>query len=116
MLLISIILSYLVLLIVSLFYRFRQPKGINGLYGYRTPLSMKSKENWVYANKLASFYMLIVAHAILFLSLIVYKLQMMLFLSLNFSVVLITIPIPLVCFVLMIYIIESKLSKRNNEI
>lgn len=84
--------------------------------GYRTPLSMKSKENWIYANKLASSYMLIVTHVVLLLSLIVYKLQLMVCLSLNFSVVLITIPIPIVCFILMIYIIETKLSKKNDKI
>lgn len=116
MLLIIIILFYFVLLIVSVFYRFRQPKDINSLYGYRTPLSMKSKENWVYANKLASSYMLIVIHVILFLSLIVYKLQIIVCLSLNFSIILVTIPIPLGCIILMIYIIEIKLSKRNDEI
>jgi len=73
---------------------------------------MKTTENWVYANKIASFYMFIVTHAILFFSLIVYKLQLMACLSFNFSVVLIAILIPVVCFVLMIYIIETKLSKK----
>lgn len=116
MLLIIIISSYLVLLIVSLFYRFRQPKDINSLYGYRTPLSMKSKENWFYANKLASSYMLFVTHAILFLSLIVYKLQILGYLSVNFCVILISMLIPLVCFISMIYIIETKLSKKNDKI
>jgi uncharacterized membrane protein len=30
------------------------PKGINALYGYRTPASMKSPERWTYAQRRAA--------------------------------------------------------------
>jgi uncharacterized membrane protein len=30
------------------------PKKINGIYGYRTPSSMKNEKNWAIANKYSS--------------------------------------------------------------
>lgn len=35
------------------------PKKINGIYGYRTPRSMKNQENWDYAQKLGGKYMML---------------------------------------------------------
>jgi uncharacterized membrane protein len=35
------------------------PKKINGIYGYRTPRSMKNQENWDYAQKLGAKYMML---------------------------------------------------------
>ena len=43
-----------ILLVVGLFYFFVPPKGINPVYGYRTPSSTKNDENWEIANKWAS--------------------------------------------------------------
>ena len=37
------------------------PKEINGIYGYRTPRSMKNQANWDYAQKLGGKYMMIFA-------------------------------------------------------
>jgi uncharacterized membrane protein len=37
------------------------PKKINGIYGYRTPRSMKNQSNWNYAQKLGGKYMMIFA-------------------------------------------------------
>lgn len=48
------LLGALVLLVVGLFYFFLPPKGINLVYGYRTPSSTKNDENWEVANKWAS--------------------------------------------------------------
>ena len=48
----------LVLLIAWLVTRFFPPKGINALYGYRTPRSMKDKASWDHAQKLSTRYML----------------------------------------------------------
>jgi uncharacterized membrane protein len=35
------------------------PKKINGIYGYRTPRSIKNQSNWDYAQKLGGKFMLI---------------------------------------------------------
>lgn len=43
-----------ILFAVGLFYFFMPPKGINPVYGYRTPSSTKNDRNWEIANKLAS--------------------------------------------------------------
>jgi uncharacterized membrane protein len=47
-------LGALILFVVGLFYFFLPPKGINRVYGYRTPASTKNDKNWEVANKLAS--------------------------------------------------------------
>jgi uncharacterized membrane protein len=51
--------SYLLILLLGLFFYFYPPKKINGIYGYRTPRSMKNLENWHFANKLSAKYMLL---------------------------------------------------------
>jgi uncharacterized membrane protein len=43
-----------IILVLSVIYFAFQPKSINGLYGYRTPMSRKSDKHWQFANKLAS--------------------------------------------------------------
>jgi uncharacterized membrane protein len=48
------LLGAFILLVVGLFYFFVPPKGINPVYGYRTPSSTKNDENWEVANKWAS--------------------------------------------------------------
>ena len=48
------LLGSLILLVVGLAYFFFPPKGINHIYGYRTPSSTKNDRNWEVANKLAS--------------------------------------------------------------
>ena len=50
---------YLLWMLMGLIFYFRPPKKINGLYGYRTTRSMKNPENWLFANKLAPKYMII---------------------------------------------------------
>ncbi len=42
---ISIRVSVLILL-TPIFFMYRPPKSINGLYGYRTPRSMSNQTNW----------------------------------------------------------------------
>jgi uncharacterized membrane protein len=51
--------TYLLMLLLSLYFIYYPPKGINSLYGYRTFRSMKNQENWNFANKLSAKYMLI---------------------------------------------------------
>lgn len=47
-----------VLLLAWVISRFFPPKGINGIYGYRTPRSMRTDESWAHAQKLSNRYML----------------------------------------------------------
>ncbi|WP_101907397.1 SdpI family protein [Tenacibaculum dicentrarchi] len=103
---------YIVLLIVSIIYNIKPPKKINGIYGYRTPYSIKNEENWIYCNKLASKYMLINTHVILLLLLFIYALYYFEYLSLNTVINFIWI-IPCLCLVFMVCIIEIKIRKRN---
>lgn len=51
---------FLILLVGPLYYFF-PPKGMNPVYGYRTPSSMKNDRNWELANRWASQFFLILA-------------------------------------------------------
>ncbi|WP_434306182.1 SdpI family protein [Clostridium botulinum] len=52
---IFIIVSNLIIPVIMLFFgvRFRKhgPKNINGIYGYRTSMSMKNKNTWEFAHQ-----------------------------------------------------------------
>jgi len=50
--------TYLLLILLSLFFYFKPPQTINSLYGYRTSRSMKNPENWHFANKLSARFMI----------------------------------------------------------
>lgn len=54
----------------------RPPKEINGLYGYRTPRSMKNKENWDFAQRYAGRLMTAAGFVILALGIPVYFFQL----------------------------------------
>jgi uncharacterized membrane protein len=41
----------IIVLLVSLFYRFFPPKSINPLYGFRTPITMKNQDVWRISNR-----------------------------------------------------------------
>ena len=49
------------ILLIGLVYYFFPPKGINMVYGYRTPSAMKDNRNWEFANRWASQLFLILA-------------------------------------------------------
>ena len=48
-----------IFIVMGYFMSKNPPKEINGLYGYRTPRSMKNQSNWDYAQKLGGKFMLI---------------------------------------------------------
>lgn len=47
-----------VFILVALIQKRFQPKKINSLYGYRTPLSMKNQQNWDEGNRYSAQLML----------------------------------------------------------
>jgi uncharacterized membrane protein len=58
------------LLVITLLMRVFPPKGINHLYGYRTPASMRDEVSWKIANDYSSKYSLIIAIGIFILQLL----------------------------------------------
>jgi uncharacterized membrane protein len=56
-----LILVGLVLLVVWVFVRLFPPKGINAIYGYRTPRSMRDVHSWNHAQKASTRYLLSLA-------------------------------------------------------
>ena len=60
-----LILVGVILLIVWVIVKLFPPKGINALYGYRTPRSMKDTESWDHAQRVSNLYMLGLAVAFL---------------------------------------------------
>lgn len=47
-----------ILLVTALITHYFPPKKINGIYGYRTPRSMKDREHWDLAQKISTNEML----------------------------------------------------------
>ncbi len=56
-----LILVGLILLILWIVVRIFPPKGINTLYGYRTPRSRKDLESWRHAQKFGNRYLISLA-------------------------------------------------------
>lgn len=50
-LLLMVLLTPAIMLIFGALWQTKPPKEVNGIYGYRTTRSMKSKEAWDYAHK-----------------------------------------------------------------
>lgn len=61
-----LILLGMVLLVVWIFVRLFPPRGINAIYGYRTPRSMKDVDAWNHAQSLSNRYLLGLALVYLF--------------------------------------------------
>ncbi|WP_255409476.1 SdpI family protein [Aquimarina sp. I32.4] len=85
---------------------------MNDTYGYRTNLSMKNQENWLFANKLASRYFLILTHLILLFSIIIYLINLKGYITFYTSLFLAILGVPLIGFIIIIYNIEKKLKKK----
>ena len=107
---------YLICFLFSLFYKYKQPKRINAIYGYRTPRAMKSIENWNFANTTAANYFLIGTHILLLVSILVLYCFQMGLLSFNISLVMITCVIPVVSLLIVILFVEIKLKDFDNSI
>lgn len=58
--------------VAGLFMSVRPPKEINSLYGYRTPRSMKNKENWNFSQRYAGRMMTAAGFVLLALGIPVY--------------------------------------------
>lgn len=98
------VINALVFVVISILFAIFRPRKINGLFGYRTPRSKKSIENWSYAQKLSSSLLLVFTVAILLLTLLLEYLKVQL------NVVLVFI-IP--AFILTLVIVEYKLWQRG---
>jgi uncharacterized membrane protein len=94
---------FLILLIVSILFKFFPPLKINSIYGYRTKKSKKNDANWKIANKYSANLMLIFASSLFLISL--------LFNLLNLEYDNILIGLLLLAFVIIIVLTEKKLSK-----
>lgn len=97
----------LMLLGVSIIYFLFQPKNINYFYGYRTPRSMKSKEHWKVANKMAVKMLMVLSLFNVALGYVVVDI-----LNYNFPYIFLTIIV--LEFAIMFYLIEKKLGEIDS--
>lgn len=93
-----------VFMAIAIIFAIFRPKKMNGVFGYRTPRSKKSMENWNYAQKLSSSLLLVFTVPILLLTFLLE------YLNVQLNVVLVFI-IP--AFILTIVIVEYKLWQRG---
>ena len=94
-------------LIAGLIMLYYPPKNINGLYGYRTESSMKSKERWDFAQHYSAIELIKVSILLILLSLIgiVYYPPIRLALILAFAIL-------FVLFAGLFYRVEKKIKKQ----
>ena len=106
-----LVLSGLVFVIASVIMRLRPPGSINHLYGYRTPRSMSSQENWDYAQGRSAGLMLmsgIIMIAIALLGIFVDQSKELLMLFLAILIVILFSAFPLI-------VVERELKKRGSK-
>jgi len=84
------------------------PKGINGVYGYRTKKSMKDQESWDFAQAHSNRMMRMVAFVFLGISALFYYLDLSFF---NDLYIMITVFVLILG--LMVYLTEKALKSRN---
>lgn len=108
--------NYLLIPFIMLFFGVlfikHSPKDINGIYGYRTPMSVKNQDTWDFANQYMGklwtklgLIMLIISIILEFLS--VYKFMK------NINSIL--IPIQIVVLIASIFPVEKALKKHFDE-
>ena len=83
------------------------PKKINHLYGYRTSTSMKSQENWDFAQQYSAKIMMQMGIYITTLGLLSWIIDIQLLWSVGIALTIVTVG-PLI----MLYKVESELKKR----
>ncbi len=64
------IVGSVIILVVAVIYFLYPPGQSNAMYGYRTPRSRKSPDNWKKANRLASIILLVLSVFLLSISLL----------------------------------------------
>ncbi len=94
----------LLLLGISTIYFLFPPGKINYFYGYRTPRSMKSKERWEVANKMASKLMIGLSLFDTVLGYIVADI-------LHYDFLIIYVFLLILEFAILFYLVETKLGK-----
>lgn len=102
------IISFMILLIGYLMYKY-PPKKINFLVGYRTFSSMKNKEMWDFAHEYCGKIWMILGLMMVILSSILYLLVWLKIISFTENILLIIISGEVVILLLSIFIVENKL-------
>jgi uncharacterized membrane protein len=95
------------LLVVTILVRVFPPKGINHLYGYRTPASMRDEASWKIANDYSSKYLLIISISIFILQLLLSSLFGITKTTVTISVLVLAIAV-----ISMIIMTERQIKKR----
>jgi uncharacterized membrane protein len=104
-------LFYAIFLLMSGLFFSAATKKINLFLGYRSSLSMESKSNWIFANRLAAKLSLWIAHIYL-----IFSFALLFFLGKNFKIAtvgLIFLLVHLLFTFSLIYIVEQKLKNKK---
>lgn len=103
----NIMLIPIIILLCGLYLKYKTPSKINGFIGYRTNRSMKSNENWIFANKTCGDCYIIISIILFLITAITYFIY-----EIDSYIVILTIQ--LIGTLLPIPIIEIKLKKKDN--
>ncbi len=96
-------------LLLSFFYKYRANGNISKHSGFRTALSMKSKENWKYAHKYAAKLLRIYAIFFILLNIIVIVSN-----SLNNTTMTVIVVLQMLFYFIIGYRVNKDLAKKEN--
>jgi len=66
----------IIFIIVGIIMFYFPPRKINGIYGYRTPASMKSPERWHFAQRYSAIRLMITGAITMLFSLLIHILEL----------------------------------------
>lgn len=96
-------------LFLSFFYKYKANGNISKHSGFRTQLSMKSKENWNYAHRYAAKLLRIYAIFFILLNIIIIFSN-----SLNIITMTIIVVLQVLLYIIIGYKVNNALAKREN--
>lgn len=103
-----------IVLIAGVLLRIKIPP-INSFYGYRTRRSSKNKDNWIFANKLASILMIILSLVLMLVGSILLICKYIFNLNIEFIWFFIIVPIILCAIPVLVTEVSLKIKNKNDE-
>jgi uncharacterized membrane protein len=105
----------IIMLLFGIKLRKHEPKNINGIYGYRTTMSMKNKETWKFANQYCGLVWEKIGAIMLILSIIISVIALTRNYNVQGNICGILVTIQSLVLVASIFPVEKELKKNFDE-
>lgn len=105
----------LIMLFFGIIFRKHGPKKINGIYGYRTEMSMKNKETWEFAHRYCGVLWIRLGFIMLIVSTIITLISFRYDDNIQGIIVLILMTIQTIILIISIFLVEKELKKNFDK-